>query len=278
MVHESNIPSSKMGGKIVFTREIIDQWILENTTRDQQIYVAGSDDIILKSIVDTYNSHRKGLVFYAPIGSMNGLKVLKDNGATMSCVHIFDTERKEYNTSYLQRYLDTDNYIVVHLFEREQGLCVQKGNPKKIASLEDLSSRDITFANRNKGTGTRFLFDYLLREKGVDSSGIKGYEKEIKSELDTALAVLRGNADTGFCIRHAAHILGLDFIVFARESFDMVVPRQRYYSAQVKSFLNFFDQTEIVHHVQDLTGYDISRMGKIVYSPSETVSVRGLAV
>ncbi len=265
MVQESRIPSTKIGGKIVFTRETIDKWILENTAREQQIYIAGSDDMLLRTIIDAYNSTQNGLVFYAPIGSMKGLRALKGNGATMSCVHILDTEKKEYNLSYVERYLGSDDYVVVHLYMREQGLCLQKGNPKGIASLQDLSAPGITFVNRNKGSGTRLLFDFLLQEKGINPSGIKGYDKEIESHLETGLTVLKGNADAGFCIRHAAHLLGLDFITLAHESFDIVVSKERSYSEHVRDFLNFFDQAQLLHHVQDLTGYDTGKMGKVIY-------------
>jgi putative molybdopterin biosynthesis protein len=267
MVQESRIPSSKINGKIVFTRETIDKWVLQNTVRERHIYIAGSDDPLLRTIIDAYNSRLDGLVFYAPIGAMNGLKVLKEDGATMSCVHILDFEKKDYNPSYVQRYLGAGDYVVIHLFMREQGLCVQKGNPKGIGSLKDLSQGGITFVNRPKGCGTRLLFDCLLQEKGIDPYGIKGYEKatESHSEMETALTVLRGNADAGFCIRHAAHVLGLGFVPLARESFDMVIPREQSYGTQVRSFLNFFDQAELVHHVQDFTGYDMGKMGQTIY-------------
>jgi len=267
MVQESKIPSSKINGKIVFTRETIDKWVLQNTAREPHIYIAGSDDPLLRTIIDAYNSRLDGLVFYAPIGAINGLKVLKEGGATMSCVHILDMEKKDYNPSYVQRYLGGDDYVVIHLFMREQGLCMQKGNPRGIGSLKDVSEGGITFVNRPRGCGTRLLFDCLLQEKGIDPYGIKGYEKamESHSEMETALAVLRGNADAGFCIRHAAHVLGLGFITLAHESFDMVIPRERSYGAQVKNFLSFFDQAELIHHVQDFTGYDMSKMGQIIY-------------
>lgn len=267
MVQEARIPSSKISGKIVFTREVIDKWVLQNTVREKHIYIAGSDDMLLRTIIDAYNSGGDELVFYAPIGAMRGLRVLKEAGATMSCVHILDIEKKDYSPSYVQRYLGSDDYIVIHLFMREQGLCVQKGNPKGIGSLDDLPAKGITFVNRNKGCGTRLLLDCLLQEKGVDPHGIKGYDNamESNSELETALTVLKGNADAGFCIRHAAHVLGLGFITLARESFDMVIPRERSYGAPVKSFLGFFDQAELVHHVLDFTGYDLSRMGQIIY-------------
>jgi len=267
MVQKSRIPSSKINGKIVFVKEVIDKWVLENTVRERHVYLTGSDDMLLRTVIDVYNSDRDELVYYAPIGSMRGLEVLKEGGATISCVHILDIDKKDYNPSYVQRYLGTDDYVVIHLFMREQGLCLQKGNRKNIDSLEDLTAEGVLFVNRNKGCGTRLLFDYLLHEKGIDPHAIKGYERamESHSEMETALTVLNGKADAGFCIRHAAHILGLGFTTLARESFDMVVPTERFHSTQVKSFLSFFDQAELVRHVRDFTGYDISRMGQILY-------------
>jgi putative molybdopterin biosynthesis protein len=115
--------------------------------------------------------------------------------------------------------------------------------------------------------GTRLLLDCLLQEKGIDPYSIKGYEKaaESHSELETALTVLRGSADVGFCIKHAAHVLGLGFITLAHESFDMVIPREQSYSVRVKNFLDFFDQAELVHHIHDFTGYDLGKIGHIIY-------------
>jgi len=55
LVQESKIPHIKIGGKIAFVREIVDRWILENTERENHIYIAGSDDILLKRIIDLNN-------------------------------------------------------------------------------------------------------------------------------------------------------------------------------------------------------------------------------
>ncbi len=121
LAQESRLPYTKIGGKIAFTKELIDKWILENTSREHSIYLAGSDDILLRRIIDLYNQRRDGTVFYAPVGSINGLRLLKDSAASMSCVHIFDVEKKNQDLSYLDRYLSRDDYIVVELYPVSKG-------------------------------------------------------------------------------------------------------------------------------------------------------------
>lgn len=265
LAQESVVPSMKIGGKIAFIRELIDKWMLENTEREQQVYVAGSDDALLRSIITAYNKDRNGLVYYAPVGSINGLKALGSNAATAACVHIFDTEKREFNFSYLDKYVTADDYVVVHLYVREQGILLQKGNPKGVSGLEDIATKGLNFINRSAGSGTRLLFDFLLHEKRIEPSSIKGYDVEADSHLQVATAVSSGGADAGFAIRNVAHALGLDFMPLFKENFEMVIPRERYHSAPVRDFLAFFQQPALLHHIRDFNGYDTAKMGSVVF-------------
>ncbi len=265
LVQESMIPHIKIGGKIAFTKELIDRWILENTQRENKILIAGSDDMLLKRIIDIYNSQEQSKIFYAPIGSMNGLKLLKESSATMSCVHILDIEKKEYNPSYVFRYLSRDDYIVIRLFSRQQGIYLKKGNPKHITSLKDLTRDDVFFINRNKGSGTRLLLDFLLMENGIEKEKIKGYEIEETSHLLSGLRVFTGKADAGFGIRHIAYTLELDFLPLFEEKFDLVIPKENYYGQNVKIFLSYFEQPNFMENIKDFTGYSIEDTGKVIF-------------
>jgi putative molybdopterin biosynthesis protein len=265
LVQESKVPHLKIGGKIAFAKEIIDKWILERTETERHLYIAGSDDMLLHRIIAAANSKNDYTVFYAPIGSVNGLKLLKTGSATMSSVHIIDVDKKASNLSYLDRYLNREDYVVIQLFSREQGLYLQKSNPKGIRGLEDIPVRDAIFLNRNQGSGTRILIDFLLREKNIDPSAIRGYATEVESHLSAGLRVLRGEADVAFGIRHIGHILDLAFIPLHRERFDMVIPREYYYSDQVKSFLAFFEQPALLNYVKDFRGYDTSETGSVLH-------------
>jgi putative molybdopterin biosynthesis protein len=265
LVQESKVPHLKIGGKIVFARELIDRWILESTVRGEQIFLAGSDDMLLRRLTDLYNGVGHTTVFYAPVGSINGLRLLKEGAATMSSVHILDIERKEYNFSYVRRYLPGEQYKVVHLFMREQGIYLPKGNPKNIRGLSDLQGKEVRFLNRNPGSGTRLLFDFLLHENGIDPERINGYGTEAASHLQVGLSVLRGEAGAGFGIRHIAHFLDLDFISLHKERFEMVIPEEHFASPPTKGFLSFFEQPALLHRVHDFTGYDTEKMGSVVY-------------
>lgn len=264
LVQEGLVPSLKIGGKIAFAKELIDKWILENTEGEQQVFLAGSDDVLLRNIIDAYNNLQKGLMFYAPVGSINGLRALKDHKATMSCVHIFDPGKKEDDPSYLSKYVELDEYVVIRLFSREQGIIVRKGNPKGIKSIRDIAGKEAMFINRNQGSGTRLLFDYLLTEAQVEPAGIHGYEVEAESHFQVGLNVLKGSSDAGIGIRHVAHMLGLDFVLLFKETFDMVVPREKYYNSRVRAFLTFFDESSLKHNVRDYAGYDTEKSGKVL--------------
>jgi len=265
LAQESKLPYTKIGGKIAFTKELIDKWILENTAREQNIYLAGSDDILLRRIIDLYNQRNDGTVFYAPVGSVNGLRLLKNAGASMSCVHILDVETKDQDLAYLDRYLSKEEYIVVELFTREQGLIITKGNPKGIRGMEDIASKNIKFVNRNQGSGTRILVDFLLHEKSVDPAKIAGYTSEVESHLEAGLKVLQGEAEASFGIRQVAHMLNLDFISQFNERFDLVIPVDQYYYGHVKSFLAFFEQPTLLHNIRDFTGYTITKIGSVIH-------------
>ena len=265
LAQESKLPYTKIGGKIAFTKELIDRWILENTSREHNIYLAGSDDILLRRIIDLYNQRSEGTVFYAPVGSINGLRLLKDAAASMSCVHILDVEKKDQDLAYLDRYLSRDDYIVVELYTREQGIIVGKGNPKGIRGMEDIASRNIKFVNRNQGSGTRILVDFLLHEKGIDPGKIQGYTLEADSHLEAGLKVLQGEAEATFGIRHVAHMLSLDFIHQFNERFDLVIPVDQYYYGHVKTFLAIFEQPTLLHNIRDFTGYAITKIGSVIH-------------
>jgi len=266
LVRESKLPHTKIGGKIAFAREIIDAWIAQHTEREKHLYIAGSDDPLLRRIIDAYNKSEENTIFYAPIGSINGLRLLRSGAATMACVHILDVEKKEYNAGYIDRYLTHTRYTIVHLYLREQGLYLEKGNPKKIKSLGDVAAKQLRFINRSLGTGTRLLLDFLLHEQGIEKAAIRGYDREVESHLQAGLSILRGDADVGIGIRYVAHLLDLHFVPLFKEQFELVIPEVYASSEQVKSFVDRFDQAKLLPYTKEFAGYDFSKTGGTVHT------------
>ncbi len=78
-----------------------------------------------------------------------------------------------------------------------EGFYIQEGNPKGLSGWEDLKRKDITIANREKGSGARVLLDERLRLMGVPGESIPGYGNEFKTHLAVASQVSGGMADLG---------------------------------------------------------------------------------
>jgi putative molybdopterin biosynthesis protein len=267
LVKDGEIPSTRIGGKIVFSREIIDRWIREKTEQDRNILVAGSDDPLLKRVIDIFNKTSPHVAFYAPIGSVTGLQLLKKGGASVCSVHILDVDGT-HSLSYLDRYLNKQDFVVVRLFAREQGIYLPPGNPQGIKSFRDLFVKKLRFATRNPGSGTRLLIDFLMAREGLAPASIPLAAQEARSHLEAGIHVLSGQADAGFGIRYVSEMLKLSFIGLMHEPFDLVIPAHAWDSKAIETFLRCFDTSTLLPYMNDLKGYDVSAMGHIVWQPT----------
>jgi putative molybdopterin biosynthesis protein len=264
LAKDSALPHLWIGGKIAFTREIIDRWILESTEGADHIKVAGSDDPLFRRLIDLFNGAGGTIVFYAPVGSVNGLKALKEGAASASCAHLLSAETGRYDVSYIARYLGDGKYHVIHLFGRDQGIYTAPGNPLGLQSLADVAGKGLKFVNRRQGSGTRILLDFLLKRDGIAVEALKGYEHEVESHLQAGMQVLTGKAACAFGIQHVAHILGLGFVPCHREEFHFVLPEENLSGAPITAFTKFLEQPTLLRYAIDSTGYDLSRMGQVL--------------
>ncbi|WP_322496769.1 molybdopterin biosynthesis protein [Chloroflexus sp.] len=203
----------------------------------------------------------------ANVGSFGGLMALKRRDAHLAGMHLLDEETGEYNVSYVRRYLPNEEIVLVHLADREQGFLVAPGNPLGLRTLADLTRAGVRFVNRQRGSGTRVLLDYQLRQAGIDPSAITGYEREEYTHMAVAAAVQSGAADVGLGIRAAAQALGLTFIPLFSEQYDLAIPRRHWESDLLAPLRQMLFEPAYRQAVAALGGYDVTRMG-------ETVAVR----
>lgn len=202
----------------------------------------------------------------AHVGSMGGLVALKKGEAHLAGTHMLDEETGEYNVSFLRRILGDRRVLLMNLVYRQQGLMVLKGNPKNIQSFHDLVREDVVFINRQGGAGTRMLTDKNLKELGLETAAVRGYEREEYTHMGVASAVLTGLADAGLGILAAAQALGLDFVPVARERYDLAIPAEFAGTPKLQALLAIIrDDREFRDAVTALGGYDLSDMGKIMY-------------
>ena len=232
---------------------------VENT-----IVAIGSHDLTL-DLMSSFLRRTPGGVNLSSshIGSLGGLIALRRGEAHLAGSHLLDEATGEYNLSYIERFLPGVPVILVNLVGRVQGLIVRPGNPREINSLPDLLRSDVTFVNRQRGSGTRVLLDYKLKEMGALPEQVHGYDREEYSHLAVAAAVNGGAADVGLGILSAARALDLDFVPLLNEQYDLVIPRAHYESDLLQPLLALLANEEFRQAVDDLGGYDVSGMGRM---------------
>jgi excisionase family DNA binding protein len=277
LISEKGLPATKITGKWLFPINLVRQWVEAGTENYPQtaqlppyhglVLIAGSNDLLLDKLIATFNvKHEHHMALFGMAGSLGGLKALKQNLCHIASSHLVG-DNDEYNFPFLKDEMD-QMPAVVNFCQREQGIVVQKGNPRQIGSVKDLCSPEITIVNRQMGTGTRKLFDKLLDTQGIDGQTINGYDTTLSRHMDVGLEILNHRADAGPAIRPVANILGLDFIPVSWERFDLLITKERFFDQGIQLFLSLLKGKVIQETAEKYGGYDLSMTGKMVYPPA----------
>jgi putative molybdopterin biosynthesis protein len=230
---------------------------------ERSLLAVGSHDMLLDLLSDFLNRRLPGSsLSSAHVGSLAGLMALKRGECHLAGTHLIDEQTGEYNLSWLSRFFAEGEVALVHLASREQGLIVPKGNPKGLSGLRDLAHGDLLFINRQRGSGTRQLLDFLLKREALAVEGINGYHRELYTHLAVAAAVKTGGADVGLGILAAAKALDLDFIPIASERYDLAVRPEVFRMPQMEALLEIVREEAFRAEVQRLGGYDVSEAGR----------------
>ncbi|GAM14321.1 substrate-binding domain-containing protein [Mesobacillus selenatarsenatis] len=230
------------------------------------LQLAGSHDFLVEQLVKYIASEGTGLsITPSYIGSLEGLMMIYRGSADIAAIHLLDPASQQYNLPFIRQLFVHEPITVMRFASREQGLIVAKGNPKNITGVKDLARSDITFINRQKGAGTRFLLDYFLANAKLEPAAVKGYATEEWTHLGAAAHISRGSADAAFGIRCAASQLGLDFIPLTKEQFDLVFRWTPENKGALQHLLDLIQLTNFKESIADLDGYDAEDFGKIIY-------------
>jgi molybdate-binding protein len=229
---------------------------------EHQIRFAGSHDMIidiLARMLEKRADHAHLSIEY--IGSLGGLIALSRNEADLAGIHLWDKTTDTYNAPFVQRTLPGQSVVLLTLAYRVQGLILPPGNPMQITSLDDLTREDVTFVNRQSGSGTRVWLDTQLVRIGIEPKRVNGYLNEAKTHFDVARAVAEGHASVGLGIHSAAKSFGLAFIPLTKERYDLVIPEPEWARSEVKALVEVIRSDELKEAVGKLGGYDVSDTG-----------------
>lgn len=240
---------------------------------EHTILSVGSHDLSLDLLASVLRRKGNGFrILSFHVGSMGGLLSIRKGNTHLAGIHLFDERTASYNVPYIEKYLQGTPVVLLNLVYRTQGLMVEQGNPKGIKGIEDLVARKVQFMNRQKGSGTRILLDYLLKQKGIESRQLIGYEREEYTHLGVAAAIATGTAGVGMGIYSAARLYGLDFIPLCEERYDILMREEYYSSFEGNALVEAISDTGFKEEVERMGGYSTRDSGTVLYQSSGTNS------
>lgn len=281
LVSDKGLPATKITGKWIFPRHLVEQWIETHTINYPEpathlppyhglLIIAGSNDPLLEKTISLFNAtYPRHMAVFGNLGSMGGLRALRQNLCHVASSHLLQEDEAEYNFDFAVKELDAMP-AVVNFCHREQGLLIPKDNPKSISGIPDLAAPGIRIANRPISTGTRLLLDREFRKLGIDGDKVEGYHRELNRHIDVGLDVLSGRADAGPGIRAIAALLGIGFVPIRWERYDLMIAKDRFFDEGIQLFLGLLHENAFRSLLGESYGYDLTTSGKMVYPAGST--------
>ena len=229
------------------------------------LVIIGSHDPLLDELGDMLHIADPGLYMSSShVGSMGGIMALRRGEAHAAGCHLLDTETGIYNKAFIKKYFPKGDVKLVRCVGRQQGLMVAKGNPLGIEKFSDIAKDGIRYVNRQKGSGTRILTDYLCKKESVDTDSIYGYEREELTHNSVAVQIASGSADVGMGIYSAAQLYGLDFVPICIEEYDLIIPDHAWDSPQTQAMLEVLRSDAFKTKLEAMGGYTLDAPGEII--------------
>lgn len=180
---------------------------------------AGDDpSLLLMRELAQQRGLRLDLAFASTIGA---LRALDAGRCALAGFPIRDGVGRHSLSARLYRpWLRPGHHKLIECAYRTQGLMVRPGNPRRIATLADLTRPDVRWAAHAPETGTRILLEDLFAEAGLAAPDPTLIEP---THGAVAAAVASGAADAAFGLEAAARAAQLQFIPLARERYGLLV-------------------------------------------------------
>ena len=270
LVRTRSIPCTRLTGKWLFPRTLIDLWVTRHTEYKTDIeaaritprVIAGSHDPLLEWAL------REAECDCATQfdGSLDGVRRLGARQAMVCGMHVLDGESGHYNVDLARQLLAGLQVVLLEWARREQGLVLAQGNPHGVTALTDLRDCKLRVVDRQHTAGSYLLLKHLLERAGMSRDDLDLIETTARSETDVAVAVLEGKADAGIAIAAVARQFRLEFLPLHRERYDLAIARRDYFEPPFQQLLRFARSPRFIERAQELGGYDVSALGQVIYN------------
>jgi putative molybdopterin biosynthesis protein len=215
-------------------------------------------------IPELVRQHGKVALDLQYFAANDALASLARGACDMAGFHIPEGALGARAVELYRRWLHPQEQKLIYLVRRQQGLYLKPGNPKKIASISDLTRKGVRFVNRQRGSGTRLMLDTLMEQLGLEGDAVEGYETEEFTHAAVAAYVASGMADVGLGVEPPAREFKLDFIPVAAERYFFICQQQTLQFPWVQELLELLRGPSFKERVARLPGYASERSGEVI--------------
>jgi putative molybdopterin biosynthesis protein len=207
-------------------------------------------------------------------GSFDALGSLARGECELAGFHIVDGSFGNRMAARYAEWLKPRAHRLIRIATRTQGLIVAHGNPKEIRAVADLARKGVRLINRQKGSGTRALLEYLLTDAEIDRARLTGYQNEEFTHAAVAALIAGGQADVGFGVEAAAAQFRLGFVPLATERYFLACRQEHLVLPEVETLLSVLRSAKFRAVIDSLAGYDAPRAGEVT-TVGEALSMAG---
>lgn len=199
-------------------------------------------------------------------GSFDALAALRRGECDIAGFHV---PEGPLGTLMEQRYrecLPMHEYRLISFVTRSQGFIVRAGNPKRIGGVADLCRPEVRMVNRQRGSGTRALLEFLVSAAGLDRARMSGYDSEETTHGAVAALIAGHQADVGFGVEAAAAQYRLDFVPICRERYYLACRSEQLGGLPVTALRRKLRSAAFQEAVRGLRGYCAAGAGAVLAS------------
>lgn len=272
LANDGRLPGTKITGKWLFPKSLIDQWLLESShggILTDRLLIAGSEDPLLTRLVIhlVEDFAAQALISYTCTGTSMGLSLLARRRTDVCAIHWGPLHESHVrHTALIQQYPDSSQWLIVRLFHREQGFMLASGLDIDGMTVPDIFRQNWIWAMRGEGAGSQHFLEDTAVSYGIDLGGLNTALR-VQTEREVASLLSQAQADIAPGPRSVAREFGLQFIPVGWEGFDLVLPRNIYFRQLFQALLQQLQSRSVQSIAQQFGGYRFEQTGEIIWSP-----------
>ena len=239
--------------------------ILTGKKHKKKLFVYASHDMAITHFEELCNESKLIDVDFHSRGSLDALKQLSVSPFNIAGFHFPEgIIAKEIAPEYAS-YLNDEKHLYIQLATRQQGLMFKPSLKDHINDISGITRRSIKFINRQRGSGTRAIFDQLIKLNNINKKNINGYEIEEFTHTAVAAMISSGHADVGFGLKAAAAQFELSFLPLITETYVIGMNKSLPTNMQNEIRLLMKDN-KLKSKINKLPGYNTKLTGKLIHA------------